>query len=220
LAISRTRNLTTCIGITLVILGQLRLAQALLVEENISSSTRTLERLATSSYTHLLRKARISLQRALSLEGLEAETRTEGQLALARIAFLMGEVDGARQQALQLMEKAQQYEQTWLLACAQLLMGSILAALDQHEQAHTCFEQALDTFDQSGMRLECARTFQSYGAALLEQCSPGDSGYVQGLKYLQDASQTFRECNANLDLHMVERLLARYKPHSVKAAKR
>ena len=47
----------------------------------------------------------------------------------------MGEIDGARQQALQLMEQAQQYEQTWLLACAQRLMGSILAALGQHEQA-------------------------------------------------------------------------------------
>ena len=62
------------------------------------------------------------------------------------------------------------------------------------------FEQALETFDHSGMRLEWARTLQSYGAALLEQRSTGESGYAQGLKYLQDASQTFRECNANLDL--------------------
>jgi tetratricopeptide (TPR) repeat protein len=220
LTISRAMNFTLCIGVALVVLGQLRIAQALQVEENSSGSSRTLERLAASSYTHVLRKARISLQRALSLEGLEAETRTEGQLALARVAFLMGEVDGARQQALQLMEQAQQYEQTWLLACAQRLMGSILAALGQHEQAHTCFEQAPLTLAQSGMRLECARAFQSYGVALLEQCSPGDSGYVQGLKYLQDARQTFRECNAHLDLQMVARLLARYKPHGVKAAKR
>ena len=41
----------------------------------------------------------------------------------------------------------------------------------------TYFEQALETFDQSGLRLECARTLQSYGTALLEQCSPGDSDY-------------------------------------------
>ena len=139
LAISRAMNLTTCIGIALVVLGQLRIAQALVVQENNSGSTRTLKRLATSSYTHLLRKARISLQRALALEGLEAETRTEGQLALARVAFLMGEVDGARQQALQVMEQAQRYEQTWLLACAQRLMGSILSALGQQEQANEYF---------------------------------------------------------------------------------
>ena len=104
LTISRAMNFTPCIGVALVVLGQLRIAQALLVQENNSGSTGPLERSATSSYTHLLRKARISLQRALSLEGLEAETRTEGQLALARVAFLMGEVDGARQQALQVME--------------------------------------------------------------------------------------------------------------------
>ena len=46
-------------------------------------------------------------------------------------------------------------------------MGSILAALGQHEQADTYFEQALETLDQSGMRLEWARTLQSYGVSIV-----------------------------------------------------
>ncbi len=220
LAISRTRNLTPCIGIALVVLGQLRLAQALAVQDNSRDSTRTLQQSTTSSYTHILHKAKISLQRALSLEGLEAETRTEGQLTLARVAFLLGEIDGARQQALQVMHETQQYEQRWLLACTQRLMGSILSAQGRQEQAYKCFEQALETFDHSGMRLEWARTLQSYGSTLLEHHSEIESSYAQGLKYLQDASQTFRECNAILDLQLVEGTLGRYKPHSVKATKR
>jgi DNA-binding SARP family transcriptional activator len=220
LAISRTRNLTTCNGIALVVLGQLRLAQALVVRGNSSGSTSTVERQARSSYTHLLHKARISLQRALALEGLEAETRTEGQLALATVAFLLDENDGAKQQALRVMEQAQQYEQIWLLACTQRLMGSILAAMGQQKQANEYFEQAIETFDHSGMRLEWARALQSYGVAMLEQKSHVQSDYAQGLKYLQDASQTFRECNANLDLQIVEHILSRHKPLAIKITKK
>ena len=139
---------------------------------------------------------------------------------MAMVAFLLGEIDNARQQALLVLEQAEQYEQTWLLACARRLMGGILAALGRREQASEYFEQAIEVFNQCGMPLERARTLQSYGTALLEQYSPGDSGYAQGLSYLQDASKSFRECNANLDLQVVERVLSSYKAHSVKAAKR
>jgi tetratricopeptide (TPR) repeat protein len=122
LRISRTMNFTPCIGIALVVLGQLRIAQALAVRENDTGLTGTTKRSTTSSSTLLLRKARISLQRALSLEGLEAETRTEGRLALAKVALLLGEIGEARQQGLNVMNEAQRYEQIWLLACIQRLM--------------------------------------------------------------------------------------------------
>jgi tetratricopeptide (TPR) repeat protein len=220
LTISRAMNLITCIGIALVALGQLRIAQALLVPENNSGSTGTLKRMATSSYTYLLRKARISLQRALALEGVEAETRTEGQLALARVAFLLGEIDEALRQALQVMHQAQQYEQTWLLACTYRLMGSILSVQGQMEQASEYFEHAIEILHHRGMRLEWARTLQSYGSAILEQHGTGEIGYSQALKYLQDASQAFHECNANLELLTVERLLAMHRPRTAKITKR
>jgi predicted ATPase/DNA-binding SARP family transcriptional activator len=220
LTISRTMNFTPCIGIALVILGQLRIAQALVVQENDSDLLETIKRPANSSYTHLIRRARISLQRALALEGLEAETRTEGQLALARVALLLGEIDEAQQQAVQAMNEAQRYEQTWLLACAQRLMGSILSAVGHQEQANEYFEQAIVTFHHSGMRLEWARTLQSYGLSLLEQYSKGDTGYEQGLKNLQDARQSLRECNAILDLQMAERILTRYTAASLPVARK
>lgn len=168
---------------------------------------------------HLLLKAEISLQRALSLEGLEAETRTEGQLALAMVAFLLDEIDEAHQQAIQVVDQAQRYEQVWLMASAQRLMGSILVAQGEQEQANEYFQRALEMFDHSGMRLEWARTLQSYGMALLERHSSVESSYMQGLKYLQEASQTFRECNANLDLQFVERQLDSNRPPAIKITK-
>jgi predicted ATPase len=220
LRISRAMHFTPCIGVALVILGQLRLAQALAVQEPDGVSAGTMKQPSNSSYTRLLRRSRVPLLRALALEGLEAETRTEGQLAMARVAFLLGEIDEARRQALLVMNQAQRYEQTWLLACVRRVLGSILSASGQQEPASEYFEQALEVFHQSGMRLEWARTLQSYGTALLEQHSPVESGYAQGLKYLQGASQTFRECNATLDLHLVDRELARYRSHRVKVRKR
>ncbi len=108
------------------------------------------------------------------------------------------------------MNEAQRYEQTWLLACAQRLTGDILSAQGQYEQAEIYFEQAVETFHRCGMRLEWARTLQSYGVALLEQHSAGDSSYEQGLKYLQDANQAFNECNATIYLQMIERILTKY----------
>jgi DNA-binding SARP family transcriptional activator/Tfp pilus assembly protein PilF len=219
LAISRAMNLTACMGIALVVLGQLRIAQALLIQENSSGSSKRVKRQAPSSFMHLLLKAEISLQRALSLEGLEAETRTEGQLALAMVAFLLDEIDEAHQQAIQVVDQAQRYEQVWLMASAQRLMGSILVAQGEQEQANEYFQRALEMFDHSGMRLEWARTLQSYGMALLERHSSVESSYMQGLKYLQEASQTFRECNATLDLQFVERQLDSNRPPAIKITK-
>ena len=170
----------------------------------------TIKRPTRSSKANLLRRAGSTLQRALSLEGLEAETRTEGQLALAQVSLLLGENEIAQRQAIQAMEDARRYEQTWLLACAQRLMGSILTTMGQQEQADKYFEQALETFHSCGMRLEWARTLQSYGVVLLEQHSTGESSYEQGLKYLRNANQAFRECNAILDLQVIERILGRY----------
>ncbi len=196
--------------IALVVLGQLRIAQALVVQENDSGSPGTIKRPANSSYTYLLRRARISLKRALILEGLEAETRTEGQLALAKVALLLGEIDEAQQQVAQAMNEAQRYEQTWLLACTQQLIGNILTIQAHYEQAETYFMQSLEALKKCGMRLQWARTLQSFGLTLLEQHSKGETNYEKGLNYLQDAYQTFQECNAIQDLEAIERILARY----------
>ena len=90
MAISRARNLTPCIGVALVVLGQLRIAQALQLRTTVGVRQERQQRSATSSYTHLLRKAKVSLQRALSLEGLEAEDKNRGTTDLGKGCFLDG----------------------------------------------------------------------------------------------------------------------------------
>jgi tetratricopeptide (TPR) repeat protein len=210
LTIGRSMNVSPCIGVALVALGHLRISEANTSQANNSSSPEMTKQRNSTSFTHLLNRARTALQRALTLEGLEAETKTEGQLALAQVSLLLGEIDIAQQQTTHTLEEAHRYDQTWLLASAQHLMGSILTAAGQQEQAVEYFEHAMEKFQSSGMRLEWARTLQSYAVALLEQHTSGNSNYEQGLKYLQDARLAFHECNAILDLQVIEGILARH----------
>ena len=202
-------NVSPCFGVALVALGHLRISEANASQGNNSSSPEMSKQRNSSSYTHLLKRARTALQRALTLEGLEAETKTEGQLALAQVSLFLGEIDIAQQQTTHTLEEAHRYDQTWLLASALHLMGSILTAAGQQEQAVEYFEHAMEKFQSSGMRLEWARTLQSYAVALLEQHTAGNRNYEQGLKYLQDARLAFHECNAILDLQVIEGILAR-----------
>jgi tetratricopeptide (TPR) repeat protein len=208
LSIGRTKNIASCVGFALVALAYLRIAQSLAIQENNPYSLATIKQQQRRSSIHLLQRARTSLQRALAFEELEAETRTEGKLKLAQVSLLLGEMFTAQQQTLQVIDEARRHEQTWLLACAQRLMGSILSAQGQVEDASTHFAQALETLQKCGMRLEWARTLRSYGEALLQHANAGENGYTEGLRYLQDARHAFQECNAVLDLQLVEGILS------------
>src|SRR5260370_21981437 len=105
LTISRVMNIAACIGFDLVALGHLHIAQDLAGQEKDSDSPGTVKQ-SDASYTRLLKRARTALGRALALEGLEAETRTEGQLAQALALFLLGGIDTSRQQTIQTLEVA------------------------------------------------------------------------------------------------------------------
>jgi predicted ATPase/DNA-binding SARP family transcriptional activator len=210
LKIGRVMNIIPCIGFALVILGRLRISQATDSRDS-NHLPDALNRQQNYSSANLLQRARTSLQRALAFEGLEAETRTEGHLALAQATFLLGEIDTAQQQVKQVIEEAGRYEQIWLLACAQRLMGSIFSANEEFEQADFFFTQALETLRKCGMHLEEARTLHSYGESLLQRTRAGKhtdaNNYEQGLRHLQDARSTFEQCHAVFDLQLVERLL-------------
>ena len=210
LAISRAMNFTPCIGVALVVLGHLHIAQAIASQENTSSSLEMAKRRNISSYTHFLKRARTSLQRALIQKGLEAESKTDGQLALAQVSLLQGEVETAQQQAFQAMEESIRYEQDWLLTCAQRLIGDILSAKGQLEQAEQQYQQALQQFRADGMRLEYARTLHKYGIWLLERSTPEETNYQEGLSNLREAREHFIVCEAALDLQAAERLLVAY----------
>jgi hypothetical protein len=86
LQIGRSIQNTPCIGAALVALGTVRVAQVL-----ASPEQRTAARL------RLLAHARSIVQRALSLERLEGQTRLEGQHLLTQIGQLLEE--GEHQQA-------------------------------------------------------------------------------------------------------------------------
>ena len=200
LATARSMQNAPCIGFALVALGNLRITQA-----------RATDKTKKEIGTHYLVRARATLWHALALDGLEAETRTEGQLAQAQALLLLGELDVAQQLARWALEEASRHELTWLMACCRRLLGEVLTAQGKQTQADEHFQHAMRVFRKCGMRLEYARTLHSYGAALLQQGLPGEAGYLQGLGYVQEALQVFSECGAAVDLQTAERLLAAHK---------
>ncbi len=209
LSISRSMAIAPCIGFALIVLGSMRLAQATMVDVETEKSMG-----AREEKTRVLHRAKRTLQRALLLEGIEAETRIEGQLALAQADLLLGEVETAQQRALQTLEEAKRYELTWLIARAQRILGSIFAVQGQREQAELYFEQALHTFRKSGMRLEYARTLHYYGLMLLQQDGVDEEACRErerGLHFLGEAQQVFTDCKAALDVQVVEDILARHE---------
>ncbi len=205
LTMARTIHLTPYIGLALVASGNIRIAQVMSVgidnKEPVNSS---------KEITRTLRRARMTLRRALSLEGMDAETRIEGELTLARVDVLSGELDTALQQSMLALEEARKADSMWLVACAQRLLGSISAAQLQLGQAGQYFEQALRIFRKNGMRLEYARTLHFYGEMLILAENLNGKEHQQGLNYLQEAQKIFTECNASLDLAMVEGFMVRY----------
>ncbi|MFL5700189.1 MAG: hypothetical protein ACJ797_24185, partial [Ktedonobacteraceae bacterium] len=207
ISISRSMAIAPCIGFALIVLGSMRLVQAMMIDVETESRMG-----AREERTRMLKRAKRTLQRALLLEGMEAETRAEGQLALAQADLRLGEVETAQQRALQTLEEAKRYELIWLIARAQRILGSIFAVQGQREQAELHFEQALHTFRRSGMRLEYARTLHDYGLMLLQQDGVDEEAYGErgrGLNFLREARQVFTDCKAALDVRIVEGILAR-----------
>jgi tetratricopeptide (TPR) repeat protein len=198
LNIGREMNLAACFNFGLIVLAYMRMRLALRCTQEDSSSLPV--------RTRLLTHAQLTVHRALAFEGLEAEMKTEGQIVLAQLSLVLGEVEAAQQQLEDILEEAGRYELSWLLAGAQRLLGAILAARGQPEEASTYFEQALQFFRSRGMRLEWARTLQSYAASLLQQGALKEQADQRGLSYLREAQQMFQDCHAALDLEGIERM--------------
>ncbi len=213
LTIGRAIHNPPCTSFALVVLGSLHIAQATETAErqNIGQkNNRTLQiekKNHNSTHTRFLLRAKTILERALASGELEAETRIEGQMALAHAMLLLGDTEIAQRYATRTLEEAQQYELIWGFARCQRLLGSILTAQEQLAEATQYFDQAIETFHKRDMRLEYARTLYSYGVALLERTGGEKSELKQGLSYLREARQIFSECHAALDLQLVERVL-------------
>jgi len=132
-------------------------------------------------------------------------------LSLVQLFLLQGELNRAWQQAINILEEARQNELIWQPARAQSLMGSILAAQGQMEQATQYFEEAINVLRKCGMHLEFARALHSYGVTLLKHGGTEQKNHQQGLSYLRDAHKVFDECGAVLDSQLVEHDIAMYQ---------
>ena len=183
-----------CIGLALIVLGQMGIAQAMVNADEQQAR-------------RLLLRARRTLERAITFE-VDAEARTEGQVTLGQIALLCGEAERAQKLALATMEEARKYELNALIAHTHRLLGSVLATLDQQEEADQHFKQALALFREYAMRVAYARALQDYGEALVQRDTTGGKHYQQGVSYLKEAQQEFTVCQALLDKQLVERRLA------------
>jgi len=216
LSISRSMNNTPYVGFVLVVIGNMHMMQSLLLDhpqKNLhqkynDSKREGSEKNVDGHRFQLLRRSQQLLERALALEELESETRIEGQLSMVQLFLLQGELDKAWQQAINTLEETRHSELIWQAARAQSLLGSILAAQGQMEQATQYFEEAINVFRTYGMHLEFARALHSYGVTLLKLGSMEQKYHQQGLSYLRDAYKVFDECGAVVDSQLVEHDIA------------
>jgi len=207
LSIGRSKHATLYLGLALIVLGQLRLAQATSIKIS-TSGIKTLQ----NEKERMLKRAKKTLQHALTFEGLEADNRIDGRLALAQAYLQLNEVTLSHEQATKALEEANQANLNWLLVRAERVLGSITAALNQFEQAEQHFEQALRMLRKNGMRLEYARTLRDYGIALLHYSDKYDKERYQGFDYLQEAIQIFEQCKAIPEMQALQTEIEKYEP--------
>lgn len=206
LKISHILHIAPCAGFALIALGHFRFARALASRIPQRSVASVHKQRPTKPFEHLLQRAQVTLQHALTFHGLEADTLLHGQLLLARIALLLGEIEYARDLAAKALEKAQASELVWLQASAQSLLGQFYMLAGQQTQADEHFHRALATFTQTGMRLEYARTLYSYGTTL-SQTKRDFAAQQQIAQYFREAHRLFQDCQADIDRQSVEQFL-------------
>ncbi len=207
LKMGRSIKSVLCVGMALSTLGEWRINRAIQLSQVkfIRAGAEAAPR-ATGAY-RLLIGAKLALQRALSLEGLNAETAAEGRLTLAIALYLLGEVEAAQQVATLSLKEAEQHELLRVIARSQRLLGRILALQGHDEEADRYFEQALEMFARHDMRLDYARALHGYGATLLQRAAPDSASYRRGLRSLHEAREIFADCNATIELEWIERIL-------------
>ncbi len=214
LTIARAMKSSRNIGGALIALADLRVTQAIIACK-VPVADDEEHTIRKAHCYRLLWRAKATVQRALALAGLESELLVEGQLIHTRIHFLLGTLETARQEAMQTMEAAQQHELTRLHARSCRLLGHILAAQGEYEQANSYFERALQTFRECEFHLDYARALHGYGDTLLERGKPGEYTYQKGLAYLREAGKIFADCHAAIDLEWVKFVLDSSQPKTI-----
>jgi tetratricopeptide (TPR) repeat protein len=213
LSLGRAIKNDNYICFALIALADLRVTQAITICKSQSANPEQHSVVEQPVCHRLLLRARAALQRALTLEGPDVEAITEGQLLLAHISFLFGDLETARQKAMLTLEEAYRHQTRRVLARSHRLLGRILTTQGQYKEAALHFEQAMQVFREHEFRLEYARTLYAYGISLLE-CNK-----QKALAYLSEAREIFIDCYAAIDLKWVESTLANIELENVVAGK-
>ncbi len=218
--VGRAIKNSRCIRFALVSLGDLRIVEAIIAcklqpleMEKCRESSKTCQR--------LLLRAKSTLQRAISQEGVEMETIIDCKLLLATVYFLRDDLITAEQIALQTLQDAQQKETIRVIGRAQRLLGRILAGQSIYDEADVYFEQALQIFREQELHLDYARTLHSYGVTLVQRTAQSEVAqqhfeYLRGLEYLREARAYFNTVHATIDFSWVDLVLSRYVPPAIK----
>ena len=204
LRVARSARIASCIGQSLVGLGNVRLIQACLSDQDK-------EQFDKEKNLQLLRRAKKTLEHALSIEGVEMQIQIEGRVALGQVVFLLGEPKQAYQQIIRAQDDAHRFELAWLTPRIQQLLGNILSTQVFNRKAYEHYEQALQVAQKYNMHLEYARVMQDYGKALLTEGTQQGPSNQQGLQCLHEARQIFIKCDAILEMQSVEHLIASHE---------
>jgi tetratricopeptide (TPR) repeat protein len=175
ITIGRAIKISRCIHHALVILGDLRIAEVI-YSSQLHFDAHSMSHLYVPLHSPLLSRAKQTLQHALALVGMEIEATIEGQLSLATVYFLLGELASARDLAYQTLQEAQEQEIIRTVGRTYRLLGLILAAQADHAQAQYCFEHAMQIFRERELRLDYARALYCYGFALIKCWSDLSAG--------------------------------------------
>lgn len=219
LAAGHTLRSTSRVGFALVTLASWRVTRALILSRQDVPAPLSSGLVHGARATRPLLSAQAALERALSLAGIDTETACIGQVVLTAVHYHLGDLARARQQANKALEETRRSEMMHLVARAQRLYGEIQAASGLEQAADASFEEALQTCQKYGLRLDYARTLHRYGSSLLARDSsmkstrgphpPSRASLVgAGLDYLHEARDVFAACQANLDLRWIESELA------------
>jgi predicted ATPase/DNA-binding SARP family transcriptional activator len=106
--IARELHSQPCIALAFVGMGNLRIAQASALDDNLDTLGYPSKEALTKQ--RLLAHARVDLERALGLERLEMETHTRALLALAQVSLLQQRHEEAQELLSQVRAEARRYE--------------------------------------------------------------------------------------------------------------
>ncbi len=209
-----------CIRFALVSLGDLRITEAIIAckLQSIDIETQSQSSVACQ---RLLRRAKSTLQCAISQEGVEMETIINCKLLLATVYFLQDDLPTALQIALQTLQKAQTQETIRLIGRAQCLLGRILSEQQSYHEADIYFEQAISIFREQELYLDYARTLHGYGLSLVQRtCVTEEMGtvlqakdlflYQRGIDLLYEARAIFNTAHATIDFSWADLVISKY----------